>query len=141
MSDNLPRLVVARSVGWDELPTTGGFVLPTGTVTLLLGDVEGSTRAWENDPKATEAAIIELNELVDELVGRFDGVRPVEQGEGDSFVAAFGRARDGVACALEVQRALVGHLLAVRLGLHTRSGRTPLGRRGSRPTSSARATS
>jgi predicted ATPase/class 3 adenylate cyclase/DNA-binding CsgD family transcriptional regulator len=96
-----------------------GFVLPTGTVTLLLGDVEGSTRGWEADPKAMQAAIVELNEAVDELVGRFDGVRPVEQGEGDSFVAAFARARDGVACALEVQRALVGASVALRLGLHT----------------------
>jgi predicted ATPase/class 3 adenylate cyclase/DNA-binding CsgD family transcriptional regulator len=88
-------------------------------VTLLLGDVEGSTRAWEADPKQTEAAILEVNEIVDELVGRFDGVRPVEQGEGDSFVAAFARARDGVACALEVQRALLGSPLALRLGVHT----------------------
>jgi predicted ATPase/class 3 adenylate cyclase/DNA-binding NarL/FixJ family response regulator len=119
MSDNLPRLVVARSVGWDELPATGGFVLPTGTVTLLLGDVEGSTRAWEDDPKSTEVAIVELNELVDELVGRFDGVRPVEQGEGDSFVAAFARARDAIGCALAIQRALVGAALRVRLGVHT----------------------
>ena len=82
----------------------GGFVLPSGTVTLVLGDVEGSTRAWEADPTTTEAAVVELNELIDELVGRFDGVRPVEQGEGDSFVAAFARARDGVACALAIQR-------------------------------------
>jgi len=71
---------------------------------LLLGDVEGSTRGWETDPKTIETAIVELNDVVDELVGRFDGVRPVEQGEGDSFVAAFARAHDGIGCALALQR-------------------------------------
>ena len=81
--------------------------MPSGTVTLLLGDVEGSTRAWESDPAASEKAVIGFNGVVAELVGRFDGVRLVEQGgEGDWFVAAFSRARDGVACALAVQRAV-----------------------------------
>ena len=97
----------------------GGFVVPSGTVTLLLGDVEGSTQAWEADPRSAQAAVVELNELVDELIGRFDGVRPIEQGEGDSFVAAFGRARDGVACALALQHALAGASLRIRLGVHT----------------------
>jgi hypothetical protein len=36
MSDNLPGLAILRSVGWEEPPDTGGgFVLPSGTVTLL----------------------------------------------------------------------------------------------------------
>jgi len=118
--ENLPVPLLVQPLGWGEPSVSeGAFVLPTGTVTLLLGDVEGSTRAWETDPKTTRAAIVELNEVVDELVGRFDGVRPIEQGEGDSFVAAFPRARDGVACALQVQRALVGRTLALRLGVHT----------------------
>jgi predicted ATPase/class 3 adenylate cyclase/DNA-binding CsgD family transcriptional regulator len=120
MSDNLPALVLVRSVGWEEPPVTGGgFVLPSGTVTLLLGDVEGSTRAWEADPRSAQVAMVEMFERVDELVGRFDGVRPLEQGEGDSFVAAFARARDGVACAFAIQQALVGHPLAFRLAVHT----------------------
>ena len=70
----------------------GEFLLPTGTVTLLLADVEGSTRQWEADPEGMGAAIAELNEVVDEWVGRYDGVRPVEQGEGDSLR---GRLRPG----------------------------------------------
>jgi len=119
MSENLPARLVG-SVGW-EAPVVDrdGFVLPSGTVTLLLGDVEGSTRAWESGPKMMEAAIVELNALVDELVGRFDGVRPVEQGEGDSFVAAFARARDGIGCALAIQRALTTAALKLRVGVHT----------------------
>jgi predicted ATPase/class 3 adenylate cyclase len=93
--------------------------LPTGTVTLLLGDVEGSTPAWEADPTGTQEAIVGWNTTVDAVVSRFDGVRPVEQGEGDSFVAAFSRAREGVACALAIQQALYAGPLRVRLGLHT----------------------
>jgi len=40
--------------------TEGGFVLPSGTVTLLLGDVEGSTRAWEADSQGMAMAVNEL---------------------------------------------------------------------------------
>ena len=57
-------------------------MLPTGTVTLVLGDVEGSTRAWESDATAMAKELAALNAVIDEEVGRHDGVRPVEQGEG-----------------------------------------------------------
>ncbi|HEX4862647.1 MAG TPA: adenylate/guanylate cyclase domain-containing protein, partial [Acidimicrobiales bacterium] len=97
----------------------GEFLLPTGTVTLLLADVEGSTAGWEVDPDGMARAIAALNDMVDEQIGVHDGVRPVEQGEGDSFVAAFARARDALACVVAIQRALAGGRLAVRMGLHT----------------------
>jgi class 3 adenylate cyclase len=45
-------------------------------------------------------------------------VRPVEQGEGDSFVAAFARASDAVACALDLQRAPLAPI-RLRTGVHT----------------------
>ena len=45
-------------------------------------------------------------------------MRPVEQGEGDSFVIAFGRASDALACALDLQRAPLAPIL-LRIGLHT----------------------
>jgi predicted ATPase/class 3 adenylate cyclase/DNA-binding CsgD family transcriptional regulator len=120
MSDNLPAVVLVRPLQWGEPPMSeGDFLLPTGTVTLLLADVEGSTRQWENDPDATQTAILRLNAIVDDAVGRHDGVRPVEQGEGDSFVAAFARARDALLCALVMQQTLVGEPLALRIGIHT----------------------
>jgi predicted ATPase/class 3 adenylate cyclase/DNA-binding CsgD family transcriptional regulator len=96
----------------------GNFVLPTGTVTLVLGDVEGSTRAWESDAQAMTKDLAAINAVIDEAVGRYDGVRPVEQGEGDSFVAAFARARDAVACALVIQKAIADHPLHLRIGVH-----------------------
>jgi predicted ATPase/class 3 adenylate cyclase/DNA-binding CsgD family transcriptional regulator len=120
VSERAPAVIMLGAVGWEGPATIeGGFVLPSGTVTLLLGDVEGSTRAWQANAAAAAAAMAEMNGLVDELVGRFDGARPLEQGEGDSFVAAFARARDGVGCALEVQRRLAGAPLRLRLSVHT----------------------
>ncbi len=53
-----------------------------------------------------------------DTIATHDGVRPVEQGEGDSFVAAFARASDAVACALELQRAPLAPI-RLRLGIHT----------------------
>jgi predicted ATPase/class 3 adenylate cyclase len=87
------------SSGDGQLPR----VLPVGTVTLLLADQQGSSRAWELDERSMRATTPRLNELVDREVGRHDGVRPVEQGEGDSFVAAFDRASDATSCALAIQ--------------------------------------
>ena len=92
--------------------------LPTGTVTLLLADVEGSTRLWETQPGEMTAAVARLTTVVDELVTSHGGVRPVEQGEGDSFVVAFARASDAVACALDLQRAPLAPI-RLRLGVHT----------------------
>jgi predicted ATPase/class 3 adenylate cyclase/DNA-binding CsgD family transcriptional regulator len=101
---------------WSQLDVSG--LLPTGTVTLLLADVEGSTRLWETQPKEMTAAIARLNQTVSEIIASRDGVRPVEQGEGDSFVAAFARASDAVAAALEMQRAPLAPI-RLRIGLHT----------------------
>ena len=92
--------------------------LPTGTVTLLLADVEGSTRLWETQPDAMKAAVERLDQTLSDAVVAHHGVRPVEQGEGDSFVIAFARAADAVGCALELQRAPLAPI-KLRIGLHT----------------------
>jgi predicted ATPase/class 3 adenylate cyclase/DNA-binding CsgD family transcriptional regulator len=93
-------------------------LLPTGTVTLLLADVEASTQLWESQPAAMTAAVAQLNRTASKLIAEHGGVRPVEQGEGDSFVAAFARASDAVACALELQRAPLAPI-KLRIGVHT----------------------
>jgi len=103
-------------VDWSELSVSG--LLPTGTVTLLLADVEGSTRLWETQPDQMTAAMARMNATVSETIATHGGVRPVEQGEGDSFVAAFARASDAVACALELQRAPLAPI-RLRIGIHT----------------------
>jgi predicted ATPase/class 3 adenylate cyclase/DNA-binding CsgD family transcriptional regulator len=112
----IDRRVDAPRVDWSELGVSG--LLPTGTVTLLLADVEGSTRLWETQPDEMTAALARLNQKVSEIIAERDGVRPVEQGEGDSFVAAFARASDAVAAALEMQRAPLAPI-RLRIGVHT----------------------
>jgi predicted ATPase/class 3 adenylate cyclase len=115
MSDIDPR-ADAPLVDWSELGMSG--LLPTGTVTLLLADVEGSTRLWEAQPEQMTAAFARLDGALSGLVVAYGGVRPVEQGEGDSFVVAFARASDAVACALELQRAPLAPI-SLRIGVHT----------------------
>ncbi len=104
-----------ETLNWSDLGVTE---LPTGTVTLLLADVEGSTRLWQTQPDAMSAAIARLDRAVSDLVAQCSGVRPVEQGEGDSFVVAFARASDAAAFALQLQRTPLSPI-SVRIGLHT----------------------
>ena len=113
---NIDPVADSPLVDWSELSVSG--LLPTGTVTLLLADVEGSTRLWETQPDEMTMAIARLNQTVSAIIAEHDGVRPVEQGEGDSFVAAFARPSDAVAAALEIQRAPLAPL-RLRIGMHT----------------------
>ncbi len=122
---------LSRPILWEEPALTAraagdtAVVLPLGTVTLLLSDTEGSARLWEADRDAMTAAVARLDALITEAVGRHGGVRPVEQGEGDSFVAAFSRASDALTCALALQLAIAGEPwpggieLRLRMALHT----------------------
>lgn len=102
-------------VEWSEV---GVSELPTGTVTLLLADVEGSTQLWESQPEEMTAAVARLDHALAEVVAAHRGVRPVEQGEGDSFVVAFARGSDAVACALALQRAPLAPI-RLRIGVHS----------------------
>jgi predicted ATPase/class 3 adenylate cyclase/DNA-binding XRE family transcriptional regulator len=99
--------------------------LPTGTLTFLLTDVEGSTRLWEEHPQEMRAALARHDTLVEAAVAQYEGrvVRP--RGEGDSRFAVFARATDAVAAAADMQQALFtepwppGVVLRVRMALHT----------------------
>src|SRR4029453_12931284 len=50
--------------------------LPTGMVTLLLADIEGSTRLWDTQPEATAAALELLDRTVADIVAAFRGLPP-----------------------------------------------------------------
>ncbi|WP_197498922.1 MULTISPECIES: hypothetical protein, partial [unclassified Mycobacterium] len=52
-------------LNWSDL---GLSELPTGTVTLLLADVEGSTRLWQTQPDEMRAAVTRLDQAVSDLV-------------------------------------------------------------------------
>jgi predicted ATPase/class 3 adenylate cyclase/DNA-binding CsgD family transcriptional regulator len=114
------RMLASMSeVSWSDPGMDAAMVdLPTGTVTLLLADVEGSTRLWETQPDSMRAAVARLDQTLSDAVASHHGVRPVEQGEGDSFVIAFTRAADAVACALDLQRAPLAPI-KLRIGVHT----------------------
>ena len=108
-----------------DVPQAVESELPTGTVTFLLTDVEGSTKLWEAGADETAASIARHYELLEAAIVLHGGVRPVEQGEGDSVVGAFATASDAVAAALDVQRAFAeepwpaGGEVRVRMALHT----------------------
>lgn len=99
--------------------------LPEGTVTFLLTDVEGSTRLWVTDPHVAAHRVRRTYEVIGACVERHGGVRPVEQGEGDSTVSVFPRAGDALAAALDAQVELADLAgsaegrIAVRMALHT----------------------
>src|SRR4051812_8964666 len=103
----------------------GPMALPSGTVTFLMSDVEGSSRRWEQAAEAMAVAISRHYELMDDAIVGHGGVRPVEQGEGDSVVGAFSRASDAVAAAVAAQLCFAaedwpqGADLAVRIAVHT----------------------
>ena len=103
------------------LEETSRFHLPAGTVTFLLTDIEGSTRLWSRFPDAMASAVAQSYVVLDRAIAEHDGVRPIEQGEGDSVVGAFSRASDALAAALQAQLELrsVALDLRVRIALHT----------------------
>ena len=118
------------SVSGTVVPATGvagEFALPVGTVTFLLTDVEGSTSAWQAAPGVMGQAIARHYEILDAAVAAHGGVRPQEQGEGDSIVGAFGRASDALTAAVAAQQALGAERwpdgltgpLRVRMAIHT----------------------
>src|SRR3954468_13095153 len=120
LMDSLP--VLARPlVMQTDLVQGEHFVLPAGTVTFLLTDVEGSSRLWEERPEEMATGIAHHYDVLEEAITAHQGVRPVEQGEGDSVVAAFARAGDAVRAAVDAQRALAAELawLRVRMAVHT----------------------
>ena len=112
-----------------EGPSTGQdeFALPVGTVTFLLTDVEGSTLGWQSAPELMGPAIARQYEILDRAVAANGGVRPQEQGEGDSIVGAFGRASDALKAAVEAQQAFAAEPwseglltpIRVRMAMHT----------------------
>lgn len=121
---------LARPLLWGPLVEPGSsqrtrLNLPAGTVTFLLTDIEGSTRLWETDSEAMSVAVARSYSVLEDAIGSHGGVRPVEQGEGDSVVAAFARASDALAAALAAQATLhaeawpTARPLRVRIALHT----------------------
>ena len=97
--------------------------LPGGTVTFLFTDIEGSTRLLQQLGDAYGDVVRDHRLLLREHLGDKGGTEVDTQG--DAFFYSFSRAKDGVAGAVEAQRALAEHEwpdgaeVKVRMGLHT----------------------
>jgi len=100
----------------------GLVTLPTGTVTFLFSDIEGSTQRWEQHRTAMDAAVKRHDALMRSAVEQHNGY--VFKTVGDAFCVAFARVSDTIAAAIDAQRkfnaedfsAVEG--LRVRMGLH-----------------------
>jgi predicted ATPase/class 3 adenylate cyclase len=96
---------------------------PTGTVTFLFTDIEGSTQRWDARREAMRAAVVRHDSLMRQACERQFGF--VFKTVGDAFCVAFGRPEDAVAAALDAQRAMNADDfsgvdgLRVRMAIHT----------------------
>jgi predicted ATPase/class 3 adenylate cyclase len=95
--------------------------LPTGTITFLFTDIEGSTRLWDEQPERMRDALARHDALLHEILTRFGGY--VFKTIGDAFCAAFSRVSDAVAAAVAGQQVLTSSggdsfPLPVRMAIH-----------------------
>jgi class 3 adenylate cyclase len=106
--------------------------LPSGTVTFVFTDIEGSTALLKQLGERYAALLSEHRRIVRETFTRANGIEIDTQG--DAFFFAFGRARDAVEAAVDAQRAHASNawpddaIVRVRMGLHT--GEPVLGSEG-----------
>jgi predicted ATPase/class 3 adenylate cyclase len=96
---------------------------PTGTVTFLFTDIEGSTKLWERYPQAMQRALVRHDEILRRVTEEQEGY--VFKTVGDAFCCAFPTAQDALEATLEAQRTLFAQEwgetgpLRVRMALHT----------------------
>jgi predicted ATPase/class 3 adenylate cyclase len=104
-------------------PGTEPRPLPSGTVTFLFTDIEGSTRLWQQHPDAMPAALARHEAILRQAIEAHDGV--MFKMVGDAVCSAFSSAPRALAAALDGQRALQAEdwgavgALRVRMALHT----------------------
>jgi predicted ATPase/class 3 adenylate cyclase len=102
---------------------SGAAAIPTGIVTLLFTDVEGSTRLWEAEPEQMAQALRRHDELLSTAIGRVGGY--VFKTVGDAFCAAFATPQAALEAVLAAQQAIGAETwptrrpIRVRMGLHT----------------------
>jgi predicted ATPase/class 3 adenylate cyclase len=117
----IPSPPPARPPVRPEIPAPS---LPTGTVTFLLSDIEGSTALWEKAGQAFRSALATHHALMRAEFRRNGGQEVKEAG--DSFLVAFAGASDALSCVIACQKALAAQpwpetvgRLNVRMALHT----------------------
>src|SRR4029077_3281067 len=112
-------------VGWAGSPRkdAGSSDLPSGTVSFLFTDVEGSTRLWDESPDVMSHVMPCHDELLRDAVDSHDGL--IVKTTGDGLHAVFATAHDAVTAAVAAQRSLladdwnIAQTVRVRMGIHT----------------------
>jgi predicted ATPase/class 3 adenylate cyclase/DNA-binding winged helix-turn-helix (wHTH) protein len=113
--------------GWERTARSGAAPreLPTGTVTFLFTDLEGSTRLWQEHPDTMGEALTRHDAILRDAVASHNG--SVVKTTGDGVHAVFADARDAIDAAIAAQGALLAEpwnetgVLRVRIGVHTGS--------------------
>ena len=118
-----------RTLSGESLPSRSfnprAMDLPTGTVTFLFTDIEGSTDLREQDETGARQVIVRHDEIIEGLIEENEGMLVRPRGEGDSRFAVFEMAPNSVGAAVDIQRAFAGEPwatdepLKIRMGLHT----------------------
>jgi class 3 adenylate cyclase len=99
-----------------------GTTVPSGTITFLFSDVEGSTRLWAVDPEAMSESLRIHDRVACQVIDSWGGY--VFSTSGDSFAVAFDRVTRALNAAARIQARLAaadwgaGPVLRVRIGLH-----------------------
>src|SRR5579871_184846 len=99
--------------------------LPTGTVTFLFTDIEGSTRLWEQQPDAMQPALARHDAILRRAIEQHRG--HIVKGTGDGLLAVFARASDALSACLSAQLAFQQEeqkepaSIRIRMALHTGS--------------------
>jgi len=106
--------VLSGSVWHSAWVSAAAAAAPSGVVTFLFTDVEGSTRRWEADAQAMRAALVVHDKVLRTAIEAYDGF--LFSHTGDGFVAAFASPMSAVNAAIDAQRELQ---LPVRMGLAT----------------------
>jgi predicted ATPase/class 3 adenylate cyclase len=91
--------------------------LPSGTVTFLFTDIEGSTKLLHELGDEYAEALAGHRQVLRQAFAAHGGAEVDTQG--DAFLVAFARAKDAVVAAADAQRALADGLIRVRMGVHT----------------------
>jgi len=105
------------------VPPTDAPALPTGTVTFLFTDIEGSTQRWEARRDAMQAALQQHDRILGDAVARHAG--SVFKTVGDALFAVFPTVQGAIEAAVDMQRALSSQDwsavdgLPVRMAIHT----------------------
>lgn len=99
--------------------------LPSGTVTFMFTDIEGSTALWEKYPELMLKALDRHDAIADEVVARHHGFVVKPRGEGDSLFIVFADPVAALRAVVDLQLAFLGEPwpeetpIKVRMALHT----------------------